>query len=313
VPTIASLIVRIGANDQQIQSALASVGQKAKSVDADLKKLGGTALGAKAEASLKDLKSTMDGITKAQERVAEKARLAAAGLEAMGGVARLTEKELKQVQRTLNEGVSAYEALGKKAPAELQKVADAVKGKLDAPMGQLNTKMVAIGTALGNVLGNAAVQVGRAFLDSAKATIAYADQLSNLSAKTGITVEGLQRIENLGKTSGVSMDTLASAVGQLQKKIDDPAALKALKEMGLNYDRLRDLQPEDQFLEIARSVAAIQDPVERANAGTAVFGKQWENIAPAVMARDRRGEGRTRLDRCAQPRQCALPHHGGDG
>ena len=135
MPTIASLIVRIGANDQQIQSALAAVGQKAKSVDADLKKLGGTALGAKAEASLKDLKATMDGITKAQERVAEKARLMAAGLEAMGGAAKLTDKELKQVQRTLNEGISAYEALGKKAPAELQKVADAVKGKLDAPMG----------------------------------------------------------------------------------------------------------------------------------------------------------------------------------
>lgn len=282
MPTIASLIVRIGANDQQIQSALASVGQKAKSVDADLKKLGGTALGAKAEASLKDLKSTMDGITKAQERVAEKARLAAAGLEAMGGVARLTEKELKQVQRTLNEGVSAYEALGKKAPAELQKVADAVKGKLDAPMGTLNTKMIALGTALGTSLAGAAQQIGRQLLTSAKATLDFADALSNMSAKTGVSVEGLQRLEALGVTSGVSMETLAGAVGQLQKHLDDPAAQKSLAEMGLNYQRIRNLEPEDQFLEIAKSVAAIKDPVERANAGAALFGKQWETIAPAI-------------------------------
>lgn len=280
--TIASLIVRIGANAQEIDAALASVGQKAKAVDADLKRLGNTEVAAKAQKSLDSLRATMKQVTDAQERVAERAKFAAAGIEQMGGAGALSSSQLKQMNRTLQEGISAYQALGKEAPNELQKVADAVKGKLDQPMGLIETKAIALGTALGHALGDAVIQLGRSLIDAGKRAFDYADSLSNLSVTTGITVEGLQRLEALGVTTGVSMETLATAVGMLQKNLDNPSAMKALSQMGLNYKQIRALSPENQFLEIAKAVASIQDPVERANAGAALFGRQWASIAPAI-------------------------------
>lgn len=283
---VASLIVRIGANDQAIQSALASVGTKAKSLDADLKKLGASPLAGGATKSLESLKSTMKQITDAQERVAERGRLAAQGLEAMGGASRLTESQLKQVNKTLQAGLESYRALGKEAPAELRRVADSVKSSvagMSEPMSMIEKKAIALGTAVGTFLGNAAIQVGREFIQAGQRAFDYADALSNLSATTKITVEGLQRIEALGVTSGVSLEELAASVGMLQKNLDNPAAINALGKMGHNYKEIRALKPEDQFIEIASSVAAIEDPVERANAGAALFGRQWATIAPAIQ------------------------------
>lgn len=295
MPTIASLIVRIGAQDQEIQRALAAVGEKARSVDADLKKLGSSPLAESARKSLDNLRGTMDTITKAQQDVANRAVLAAQGLEAIGGASRLTDTQLKQVHKTLQDGLSAFRALGVDAPAQLKNVADAVSG-LRQPLDFVDKKMIAIGTAIGTFLGNAALQAGQALIQAGKDAFVYADKLENLSAATGIGVSALQDLEAIGVTSGTSIDTLANSVEQLQKHLDDPAARKAIAQMGLDYDHIRSLAPEKQFLEIAQAVSAIQDPVDRMNAGTALFGRTWAAVAPAIKGNiDELVNGMTKL------------------
>lgn len=280
--TIASLIVRIGANAQEIDAALASVGQKAKAVDADLKRLGNTPLAQQATKSLDAMRATMKQVTDAQERVAEKARLAALGLEQMGGSSRLTDAQLKQVNRTLQEGLSAYQALGKRAPEDLERVADAVKTKIDQPFGAAQAKVLALGAAIGTFIGTAAVAVARDLIQAGKAAFEYGSRLEELEAATSVSVEGLQRLEAIGVTNGVTMDELANSVGQLQLRLNDPKAIGAIRQMGLNYELIRRMEPEQQFLEIAKAVAAIEDPVERANRGAELFGKTWTTIAPAI-------------------------------
>jgi hypothetical protein len=127
---------------------------------------------------------------------------------------------------------------------------------------------------------------GTAIVNAIKAQIAaaleYADKLSNLSVSTSISVQGLQRLESIGVTSGVSIETLAGAVETLQRKLDDPAARGAIRQMGLDYEFIRRLRPEDQFLQLAAAVSKIADPIARANAGAALFGKTWSTIAPAL-------------------------------
>lgn len=278
---IASLIVRIGANDAEIQKALASVGEKAKSLNADLSKLGNSPLAGTAQKSLENLRATMDTITKAQQDIANRASLAAQGLEAIGGAGKLTDSQLKAVNKTLQDGLSAFKALGQDAPEQLQRIADSVK-QAGSALDPLDTKILAIGTAIGNFAGNLATQAVQALIQAGKETFKYADSLENLSAATGIGVGALQDLEAIGVTSGTSIDTLANSVEQLQKHLDDPAAVNAIHQMGLDYGAIRQLAPEDQFLKIAQAVAAIHDPVERANAGAALFGKTWFTIAPAI-------------------------------
>lgn len=114
------------------------------------------------------------------------------------------------------------------------------------------------------------------------ATVEYADAVSNLSVSTGVSIQGLQRLESIGVTSGVTMETLARAVNALNRNLDDKDAQKALRDMNLDYEELRRLSPEEKFLKIARAVSEIQDPVIKANAGAALFNKTWDTIAPAI-------------------------------
>lgn len=279
--SIASLIVKIGANDAEIQKALASVGEKAKSLNADLSKLGNSPLAGTAQKSLENLRATMDTITKAQQDIANRASLAAQGLEAIGGAGKLTDSQLKAVNKTLQDGLSAFRALGQEAPDQLKQVADAVESAAK-PMDSLNTKIIAIGSLVGNLLANAIAGTVTTLIEAGKETFRYADQLENLSAATGISVEGLQRLENIGVTAGVTTETLANAVEQLQKHLDDPAAINAIERMGLNYAHIRELSPEQQFLAIAQAVAGIQDRVVQANTGAELFAKTWSSIAPAI-------------------------------
>lgn len=281
MPSIASLVVKIGGDTAELTRALATVGEKARGLDSDLKKLGNTPLGTSAQKSLDSMRATMTEIAKAQQGVADRAAAAAEGIAQIGGASKLTDSQLKQVNRTLQEGLSAFKALGQEAPGQLKSVASAVSG-LSQPLDFFDKKIIAIGTAIGNFLGNAATQAAHALIEAGKEAFRYADTLENLSAATGIGVNALQDLEAIGITSGTSIQTLANSVEQLQKHLDDPAAIKALHQMGLDYATIRNLAPEDQFLEIAKAVAAIEDPVERANAGTALFGRTWFTIAPAI-------------------------------
>ena len=138
---IASLIVRIGAQDAEITAALAKLGTNVKRTEDEFKKLGATPIAQRAQQSLKTLDDTIKGIQTSQARLADRAKLAAAGIEAMGGPARLTARELEQVNRVIKQGLDAYRALGQQAPKDLQKVADAVeeqqKALIDQAFGKL--------------------------------------------------------------------------------------------------------------------------------------------------------------------------------
>jgi hypothetical protein len=214
-------------------------------------------------------------------KIIQDATLMSAAVQKAGGIATLTDKQLRSLNATVSEAAEKMRKMGIEVPQGFKNIQDAASN-LDKPLGDMNKRMVAIGTAIGTFLAQAAIQAGRAMIAAGKAAFEYADALTNLSVATGVTIGGLQRIEALGTTTGVSMETLANSVGMLQKNLDNPAAKKALADMGLNYQHIRNLKPEDQFLEIAKSVAAIQDPVEKANAGAALFGRQWMTIAPAI-------------------------------
>ena len=147
---------------------------------------------------------------------------------------------------------------------------------------KLESNLASVGKALLSTFS--ATTVLRAIQDQVVATVQYADALTNLSKSTGLSVQGLQRLESIGVSSGVTMETLARAANALNRNLDDKAAQNALRDMNLNFEELARLSPDARFVKIARALAEIKDPVEKANAGAALFGKTWDMIAPAITA-----------------------------
>lgn len=158
--------------------------------------------------------------------------------------------------------------------------------ELNKGVEQVNSKLDSIGTLAG--------EVGKGLLSAFTATaliggiqqlisasLEYADVLSNLHDRTGVSIQGLQQMEAIGRTAGVSMENMANAVLMLQKNLGKDAGIDAIAEMGLNFGKIRALAPEEQFMTIAKRLAEIDDPIKRANLGSALFGRKWAEVAGA--------------------------------
>jgi len=291
VAGIASLIVKIGAQDAEITAALAKLGTNVKRTEDEFKKLGATPIAQRAQQSLQTLDDTIKGIQTSQSRLADRAKLAAAGIEAMGGPARLTARELEQVNRVIKQGLDAYRALGQEAPKELQKVSAAVeKQRKDLSAGAGSGSGGGLSSLLGLTgIGAGALSaagIGGTVVALAKGALDAADNLTKLSDRTGIAIEGLQRLQAVAEPSGNSLDQVASAVNQFQKRLSEGSkdTVSALGEIGLSIGQLRALSPDEQFFAIAKGIQSIKDPAEQTRIAMELFGKSGAELLPTLKA-----------------------------
>lgn len=284
--SIRSLIVKVGAQTEELDKALARAGSAVKRTDGDLKKLGNQPLGDEARRSLDALTKTIDGITAAQTRQATNARLAAAGLEQIGGVSRLTRSELESINRTLQNGLDAYRALGQQAPSDLKRVADAVsaqKSALDGVKGSTSSMLGAFAPIGAAVAG--AFTVGR-IAAFAKEVVDLGGSLTDMRDKTGISVEGLQQLKAAAELSGNTLDQVTGAVSQMQNRMasGDASAVTAIRDLGLSLDGLKKQAPDEQFRAIARAIADVEDPAERTRIAIDLFGRAGADLLPTLVS-----------------------------
>jgi hypothetical protein len=113
----------------------------------------------------------------------------------------------------------------------------------------------------------AVVTIGKQVLD-------FADELTNLSAKTGIGTTGLQKLQLAFQGSGVSLDTVTRSVGELGARlVGDKGAQAMVQKLGLNLEELKHMTPEEKFIKAADAVGKIQDKGEQLYASKTLFGK----------------------------------------
>lgn len=84
--------------------------------------------------------------------------------------------------------------------------------------------------------------------------------LHDMSVKTGVTVENLSALKFAADQSGASVGTLSRAFKTMQKNGMDP----------------------NMFMQVAESINAIKDPVERAQAAMKAFGKVGPELLPMI-------------------------------
>lgn len=126
--------------------------------------------------------------------------------------------------------------------------------------GLSKAKQHLIGFAKGAAIMGAAVgAAGAAFAAvGLRNVLSLGDQLAKMSQRTGLTVEALSQLKHAAEQSGTSIETVEKALRFMQSKGMDPA----------------------QFDAIAASIAAIEDPTERAKAAMDAWGKK---AGPALL------------------------------
>ena len=126
--------------------------------------------------------------------------------------------------------------------------------------------------------------LGAAVVDTAKDTIKYADSLADLSAKTGMSTTGLQKLSFATEQSGVSLESVTQASTKLGAALvaGDKSVVGGLTKLGLSVTELRNLQPDQMFVKVADAIGKIADPMEKARRAQEIFGKQGLELLPAL-------------------------------
>lgn len=130
--------------------------------------------------------------------------------------------------------------------------------------------------------GFAGVAVGAAA--AGVAIYAVANRISSLAGiaddavKTGLSGAFLQRLGYAADQSGVNVDTLTGGMKKLTIAIGkaDP---KPFEKLGVDFQKLKTLQPEQQFMMIAEAIGKLPTAAERAAASVAIFGKSGIDMA----------------------------------
>lgn len=119
--------------------------------------------------------------------------------------------------------------------------------------------------------------------DAATAALEYSDKIVTMGQRTALSTDTLQVLAHVAKVGGTDLDTLAKSVVKMEVAIGKGDA--AFKGLGLSVADLKKMSPDEAFERVGKAINAIGDPMARAAAGAAIFGKSFSEILP-VLATD---------------------------
>lgn len=159
--------------------------------------------------------------------------------------------------------------LGQAARAA-QKNADAIQGAFNKVQG-----------AVATVIGGAAVgSLGALF----QAQVDVIDGFNDLSDATSASIENLSGLEELGRRTGTSFDTVGGILikfnNALKEAKDDNDAGQVFKALGLNFRQLREMDPTDALRATAVALEGFATNTTKANYVSELFGKSIREAAP---------------------------------
>lgn len=123
-------------------------------------------------------------------------------------------------------------------------------------------------------------------------------ELNTLSQRTGVTAEKLSELRYAAERGGTTIEAVATGLKKMGANITEAGkgsgeAREALRHLGLSFDKIKDLSPDQQFRLIAHQLAKIEDPAIKAAVATEVFGKNATELLPMLA------DGAAGLDKMA--------------
>jgi hypothetical protein len=149
---------------------------------------------------------------------------------------------------------------------------------VDSKLSSLGGMATKAGAALGGMLAIGGV---------AQAVSAYTEftgRIADLAAQTGMSTTAVQKLEYAATQSGGSFDQVASGITQMANRLvgGDKSAVAGLRTMGLSFEDVRKMAPDQAFMTIADAIAKVPNPLEQSSLAMDVFGKSGAKLLPMI-------------------------------
>jgi hypothetical protein len=112
----------------------------------------------------------------------------------------------------------------------------------------------------------------------------FTGKIADMSAKTGIGTEALQRLKYAAEQNGSSLEQVSGAVTKLGNNLagGNKNAVSALDALGLSLSTVRSMEPDRAFTAIADAIAKVPDPMDRSKLAMDLFGKSGAELLPMM-------------------------------
>lgn len=190
------------------------------------------------------------------------------------------ERALGLLQKIVEQNQQSMARFGQQATKTSQQLDSLTKTTTLLSRIEIGRLLIDGAQAIGSAFSSIANQVS-GLVSNVNSSI---DTLNDLSARTGIGVEQLQKYAFAAKLAGVDTAEFGSAVQKLAVNIGKATPGgeldKALRGINLSVAELRALAPEQQFSVIGEAISQLPTAADRAAAAVAIFGRQGAALAP---------------------------------
>ena len=153
-----------------------------------------------------------------------------------------------------------------------------------------SAKLKAFGASisgLGRQMVGLGVMLAAPLVASAKAFASMGDSVAKMAKRTGFSTEALSELGFAAQQSGSSIEDVEKGVRRMQRTVTDASmgmksAQDALGELGLSYQQLKNLSPEQQFELIADRISTIKNPTQKAAIAMMLFGRSGTALLPMM-------------------------------
>ena len=141
-------------------------------------------------------------------------------------------------------------------------------------------------------IGVAMAAVGAAILATAALSVkqfaSMGDEVQKMALRTGFSTEALSELRHAAQLSGASLAGLEKASRTLSGAIMDAGFgletyVRAFASIGLTYEDLAKLSPEDQFLAVMDALAGVESETVKAAIATDLFGRAGTQLLPMLV------------------------------
>ena len=164
--------------------------------------------------------------------------------------------------------------------------------KLQAAMKRVQYGMEQTANVADRV-GSALMKAGAAGVTAFGGMIAVfakaGDEVNKASDRTGVAVEELYKLKYAAEQSGSSLSDVEAGLRGMARLMDGArrgteTAVETLAMLGMTYEDLAGLSPEEQLLRLGDALSQITDETQQTALAMQVFGKSGVNLLPMLAA-----------------------------
>jgi hypothetical protein len=142
-------------------------------------------------------------------------------------------------------------------------------------------------TSIGASMAGAGAAITAPLFLAVKSFADAGSELWDMAGRTGVSVEALSALGHAAAQTGAEMSDVERGIRFMQKTLTAAAkggqeAQAAFAMLGLDFRKIRQLSPDEQFAAVARAVASIADPTAKAAAAMMMFGKNNTALIPMI-------------------------------